>query len=143
MEKHLEEKSINSDRALDNLIYGIHCLRVLNGGRTERIVLTLDTNESSNLKLIYLKTKRAERLKLTMFQDADLDMERGEIKKLSEITQKVVSESANEKNYITLLTTKRDTYDFVFYTPEDLDLFISSFVFVLNLNFNDEEDNLK
>lgn len=143
MEEHLEEKNIDSERALENLNYGIYCLRVLNGAYTERIVLTIDINDSTNLKIINLKNKKTEKLKLSMFQDADLDMERGEIRKLSEKSKKLVSESDQAKNYITLLTTKRDTYDFVFFQPGDLDCFISAFLYVLNFNFNDEEDDLK
>jgi hypothetical protein len=114
----------------------------MNGARIERIVLTLDLNDSTYLKIINLKDKRSEKLKLSILQDIDFDMERGEIRKLLEKNEKLISES-NNKNYITLLTTKNETYDFVFFNSEDLDTFIIAFLQMLNSNFNGQEENLK
>ena len=114
----------------------------MNGARIERIVLTLDLNDSTYLKIINLKYKRSEKLKLSILQDIDFDMERGEIRRLSEKNKKLISES-NNKNYITLLTTKKETYQFVFFNSEDLDKFIIAFLQMLNSNFYDQEENLK
>jgi len=143
LEKHLENKNVDSEKALDNLIYGIYCLRVLDGANPERIVLTIDINDSTNLKIINLKDKKSEKIKLSIFQDVDFDMERGEIKQLFQKNKLLVSQDKAVKNYITLLTTKKETYDFVFHMSADLDNFVSAFLNELIMFFNDEEEDLK
>lgn len=95
------------------------------------------------MKIIYLKHRRIEKIKLAIFQDVDFDLERGSIKKLSKKKENIISESSLKKNYITLLTTKKETYDFVFYSSEDLDNFTCSFLHILNSNIYEQEENLK
>lgn len=138
----MEGKNINQEIALDNFVYGISCIRVLNNAKTERIILYLDQDDMTVLKMLGHKSQKSQKFRLNIIQDVDFDLERGEIKNYLEKGGNSISELKSSKKYITLLTTKKETFDFIFDLQSDLDNFIKGFLHLLS-NIYCDDDNLK
>jgi len=94
------------------------------------------------LKMLGLKSQKSQKFRINIIQDVDFDLERGEIINYLDKIGKNLNESKSAKNYITLLTTKKETFDFVFYLQSDLDNFVKGLLQLLS-NVYCDDDNLK
>lgn len=131
------------NRAIDHYVYGIPCLRVFREGKMERIIVTINEDDPLEMKILHIKTGKKEKYKLSIFQDVDLDMERGEIRNVSEKQRFLINHGVRQKNFITLLTTLNDTCDLIFDKIEELDNFIFAYIYFAYNKYNEADDNLK
>jgi len=135
LETYLEKQVIDYEMAIDYYTYGITCKRVINGTNTEDVTIIMDANDPKILKILKKKGIKDEKVKIINFQDLDFDLERGEIKNFFIKNNIDFKDKTYSNNYVTILTTKNHSYDFIFGTSEELKFFLYGLLISLKDNF--------
>jgi Ca2+-binding EF-hand superfamily protein len=125
IKNYLQTKNLmDSDKAIDSLIYGIDLKRVLKSGTISNNIIYVSEKVQTDLLLLNKDQKTFMKINLLSIKEISIGNTKGSFEKLKERNKKISNLFKNDA-CISIYITREETLDFIFNNQDSLNEFLT------------------